>query len=64
MTTEERDEFNMAVQNAYDEVLMAEENRGISYGECAYIEGLSDKEAQELLEECYQRLNELEGEKK
>jgi hypothetical protein len=62
MNKEERAEFNMAVENAYDEVLMAEEKRGISYGECAYIEGLSDEEARELLEECYEKLNELEGE--
>ena len=60
MKKEERDEFNMAVQNAYDEVLMATEGRGISYGECAYIEGLSEHDARALLEECYEKLNELE----
>lgn len=60
MTKQEREEFNMAIQNAYDEVLMATEGHGISYGECAYIEGLSEGEAHALLEECYEKLNELE----
>lgn len=63
MTKQEREEFNMAVQNAYDEVLMATEGRGISYGECAYIEGLSEDEARALLEECYEKLNEIEEQK-
>lgn len=63
MTKQEREEFNMAVQNAYDEVLMATEGRGISYGECAYIEGLSEGEARALLEECYEKLNKIEEQK-
>lgn len=63
MTKQEREEFNMAVQNAYDEVLMATEGRGISYGECAYIEGLSEDDANALLEECYEKLNEIEEQK-
>lgn len=56
MTKQEREEFNMAVVNAYDEYLQATEKRGVSYGELAYIEGLSDKEAEDLLEECYKEL--------
>lgn len=60
MSEEEREEFNMAVENAYDEVLQATEGRGISYGECAYIEGLSEEDARQLLEECYEKLNKIE----
>lgn len=56
MTKQEREEFNMAVVNAYDELLQKTEKRGVSYGECAYIESLSDKEAEDLLEECYKEL--------
>ena len=56
MTKQEREEFNMAVVNAYDEYLQATEKRGVSYGELAYIENLSDKEAEDLLEECYKEL--------
>lgn len=63
MTKQEREEFNMAIQNAYDEVLMATEGRGISYGECAYIEGLSESKARALLEECYEKLNKIEEQK-
>lgn len=56
MTKQEREELNMAIESAYDEYLQATEKRGVSYGECAYIESLSDKEAKELLEECYKEL--------
>lgn len=63
MSKEEREELNIAVENAYDEYLQATEQRGASYGECAYIEGLSDEEAREMLEECYQELNKIEENK-
>lgn len=63
MTKQERVEFNMAVVNAYDEYLQATEKRGVSYGELAYIEGLSDKQAHDMLEECYQELNKIEENK-
>lgn len=57
MSKEERGELNMAVVNAYDEYLQATEQRGASYGELAYIENLSDKEARKLLEECEEELD-------
>lgn len=60
----EREELNIAIENAYDEYLQATEQRGVSYGECAYIESLSDKEAHNMLEECYQELNKIEENKK
>ena len=52
MTKQEREEFIMAVETAYDEYLQKTENRGMSWGEAAYIENLSIKEARKLLEEC------------
>jgi len=60
MTKEQREDFNMAIEDAYDDLLMKTEGRGISYGECTYIANLKESEAQELLEECYNKLNELE----
>lgn len=60
MTKAQREEFNMTIVNAYDELMTKTEGRGISWGECAYIENLKESEAQELLEECYNKLNELE----
>lgn len=63
MSKEEREDLNMAVVNAYDEYLQATEQRGASYGEVAYIDGLSDKEASDMLEECYKELNKIEESK-
>ena len=44
-------EYAMYIQIKYDEYLMKTENRGISYGELAYIQNLSEEELQELEEE-------------
>lgn len=57
MTKQEREEFIMAVETAYDEYLQKTENRGMSWGEVAYIENLSVKEARKLLEECEEELD-------
>lgn len=59
----EREELIMAVVNVYDEYLQATERRGVSYGELAYIESLSDTEAHNMLEECYGELNKIEEKK-
>lgn len=59
MTKTERQEYIMYVQSMYDEYLMKTENRNMSYGELAYIEGLKKKELDNLLEEI---LEELESE--
>ena len=32
---------------------ISDENRGLSYGELAYIQGLDDEELQELEDDCY-----------
>lgn len=53
----EREEFVMEVCRIYDEYLMRTENRGMSYGELAYVQNLDRKELEalyeELLEEDY-----------
>lgn len=47
----ELDELKMETQAYYDDYLMATENRGISYGEIAYIQGLSREELEDFCEE-------------
>lgn len=47
----ELDELKMEVQSRYDDYLMTTENRGISYGEIAYIQGLSREELDDFSEE-------------
>lgn len=47
----ELDELKMEVQSRYDDYLMATENRGASYGELAYIQGLSREELDDFCEE-------------
>ena len=53
---ENREDFIMEVQKNYDEYLMKTENRGISYGEVAYIQGLNDKELEDLNNEAIKEL--------
>ena len=45
------EEYRLYIQNKYDEYLMKTENRGMSYGELAYIQNLSEEELKELEEE-------------
>ena len=47
----ELDELKMETQSRYDDYLMATEKRGISWGECAYIQNLTRKELDEFCEE-------------
>ena len=47
----ELDELKMETQTLYDDYLMASENRGISYGEMAYIQGLDREELDDFCEE-------------
>ena len=47
----EESEFVLEVERLYDERLMKTENRGMSYGEIAYIESLSKEELNKLYEE-------------
>ena len=63
MTKQEREEFNMAVEDIYDEYLMKTEGRGLSYGEVAHIEELSDDEARALYDECFNELVKIEENK-
>ena len=55
-----REEFNMAVEDIYDELLMKTEGRGMSWGEVSYIEGLSDSEANALYDKCFNELSKIE----
>lgn len=56
------EEYRLHVQSKYDEYLMKTENRGISYGELAYIQNLNKKELEELEEELEEEL--YEGDEK
>ena len=42
------DEYILEIENKYDNYLMQTEQRGISYGELAYIQSLSESELHEL----------------
>lgn len=44
----------------YDEYLMKEEKRGVSYGELAYIQNLNDEELNELYNELLENIKEVE----
>lgn len=46
-----REEFVEEVIDRYDELLMEEQGRGISYGEIAYIDSLDKEELNKLYEE-------------
>lgn len=46
-----KDEYLLEVQRKYDEYLMKTENRGISYGELAYLQSLSISQLKELEKE-------------
>lgn len=54
-----RDDLTSYTIELYDLYLMQEEKRGISYGEIAHIESLSNIEKKELADACIEA---LEGE--
>lgn len=45
------DELKMEVESRYDDYLYTTEHRGISYGEIAYIQGLTEKELEDFSED-------------
>ena len=49
-------EYLLEVQSKYDEYLMKTENRGISYGELAYLQGLSKEQLEEFEKELDEEL--------
>lgn len=56
------EEFRLEVQRMYDEFLYKTEKRGISYGEIAHIESLSECELQDLYNElCVELYKEEES---
>ena len=59
MNWEEKEELNeylLEVQSKYDEYLMKTENRGISYGELAYLQDLSKEQLEEFEKELDKEL--------
>lgn len=48
MNWEEKEEYLREVVNKYDAYLMKTENRGISYGELAYLQSLTLGQLKEL----------------
>ena len=47
MSKQEKQEYMMHVENLYDTLVNIQEQRGISYGEIAYVESLKKKELEE-----------------
>lgn len=59
MNWEEKEEINeylLEVQSKYDEYLMKTENRGISYGELAYLQSLDKEQLEEFEKELDKEL--------
>lgn len=63
MNKEELNEYRNYVLSRYDEWLDKTEKRGASYGECAHIYGLNEKELDEMCAELdaeFEKLEKLE----
>lgn len=48
MNKQEKNDYILEIESLYDEYLQKTENRGISYGEIAYIQGLKKKDLDSL----------------
>lgn len=59
MKKQEKQEYIMHVENLYDTLMNIKEERGISYGEIAYVESLKKKELEELEEEIIEELERI-----
>lgn len=59
MSKEELEEYRLYLQSRYDEYIQATEKRGASWGEVAYIEGLSEKELDDMCAELDDKLKQL-----
>ena len=59
MSKEELEEYRLYVQSRYDEYIQATEKRGASWGEVAYIEGLNEKELDDMCAELDEELKKL-----
>jgi DNA polymerase I-like protein with 3'-5' exonuclease and polymerase domains len=57
---EELNEHLIEIESKYDEYLMKTENRGMSYGELAYLQNLSKEELEEFERALYEKLEELD----
>lgn len=56
MKKQEKQEYLMYVEDRYDLLMNIKEERGISYGEITYIEGLNKKELKDFEEETEEEL--------
>lgn len=52
----ELEEFRLEVERLYDEWLEKTEKRNTSYGELLYIEGLNEKDLNDMFEELLEEL--------
>lgn len=59
MSKQEKQEYIMHIENLYDALMNIKEERGISYGEIAYVESLKKKELEELEEEIIEELERI-----
>lgn len=59
MSKQEKQEYIMHVENLYDTLMNIKEERGISYGEIAYVESLKKKELEKLEEEIIEELERI-----
>ena len=61
MNKEELDEYRDYVLTRYDELLEKSEGRGASWGECAHVQNLNQKELDELCAEIDAELERIES---
>ena len=59
MKKRELEEYRLLVSNSYDLLLRIQENRGLSYGEIAYVEELNYKELKDLEEEINEEIERI-----
>lgn len=59
MSKQEKQEYIMHIENLYDALVNIQEQRGISYGEIAYVESLKKKELEKLEEEIIEELERI-----
>ena len=59
MTRQEKEDYKMYVINLYDTLVNIQEDRNISYGEIAHVEGLKIKELRDLENEIIEELTRI-----
>lgn len=59
MNKQKKQEYIMYVEKLYDALMSVKEERGISYGEMAYVESLNKKGLKDLEEEIFEELERI-----